>query len=386
MLSIPLPLLPLLLTQQPAAPTPPTATPPAPLPTAAVLVSTRGDNAVRLFSTDLKEIARLDAGLGAHELAVSPDGRWALGSAYGGPGAGHQPADNRLVILDLTTRAIHKTITFPDHKRPNDIAFLPGTTAAIVTLEMPPALARVDAQAGTFTIYPVAAKANHMMALSPDGATAYIAHVMPGSVTIMNLADGKELATISTPQGAEGIACAPDGKSLWVACNRADKLLVIDTDTRAAKQTIDLPGFPFRVRISPDGKTVAVSLPKTGELALIDPSKPTEPRRIALAPAPTPATPPTPADTKPSPDTKPTPDTKPNLDAKPTPAAKLVPTSIAFTADSAHVVAMCDGPSPHLIKVRIADGAVTHREPITGPIPDALACPPATVPSASPAR
>ncbi|HZW05563.1 MAG TPA: YncE family protein [Phycisphaerales bacterium] len=365
MFSIALTVLPLVLGQQPVAPAPPA-------PAVAVLVSTRGDNAVRLFSADLKEIARLDAGLGAHELAVSPNGRWALGSAYGGPGQGHQPADNRLVVLDLKTGAIHKTITFPDHKRPNDIAFLPGAGVAIVTLEMPPALARVDAEAGTFAILPVAAKANHMMALSPDGAAAYIAHVMPGSVTIMNLADGKELATISTPPGAEGIACAPNGKSVWVACNRADKLIVIDADARAVKQTIDLPGFPFRVRISPDGKTVAVSLPKSGELALIDPAKPAEPRRIVLSPhSPDPADAPAPADGKPIP--------------KP---AKLVPTSIAFTADGAHIVAMCDGPSPHLVKVRIADGAVTHREPITGPIPDALACTPAAAAptSAPPAR
>src|SRR5690606_21513664 len=115
---------------------------------------------------------------------------------------------------------------------------------------------RVDAKSGEFTSIPLDHPAGHMLALSPDAKTAYVAHVMPGLVSVVDLAARKTTATIKTPAGAEGIACSPDGLRLWVACNRADSIVIIDTATHEVVQTIDAPGFPFRLRFSPDGTRV----------------------------------------------------------------------------------------------------------------------------------
>lgn len=305
------------------------------------LYSTRSDNHVRIVSAaDLIELADIDVKVGCHELAASHDAKWAMGSAYGGPGKGHQPADNRLVVIDLEKKAVHRTIELTEMQRPNDIAFIPGTPEAIVTVEAPPHLVRVNAETGEFTKIALEHKAGHMMALSPDAKTAYVSHVVPGLVTVVDLAEKKAVGTITTPLGAEGIACSPDGSRLWVACNRANTIVVIDTAKKEVAQTIEAPGFPFRVRFSPDGKTVAVSFPMTGEVGFYDAADPSSVKRVSV-----------------------------NDEAPEAP--KVAPTSLAFSPDGSSLSVVCDGPTPQLVRIDTGERKVTARIE-TVKTPDAL--------------
>ncbi len=305
------------------------------------LYSTRSDNHVRIVAaSDLSHRADIPVNLGCHELAVSSDGRWAIGSAYGGPGKGHQPADNRLVVLDLAKNTRHRTIDLGELQRPNDIAFIPGTADAVVTVEVPPHVVRVNAETGEFSAIPIEHKAGHMLALSPDASSVYVSHVMPGLVSVVDLAQKKTVATIPTRPGAEGIACSPDGKHLWVACNRSNSIVIIDTTRREVVQTLDAPGFPFRMRFSPDGKTVAVSFAMAGEIGFYDAAAPTTLTRVSIKDEAIETT--------------------------------LTPTSIAFAPDGTSLSVVCDGPSPQLVRIATDIQRVTDRIS-TAQTPDALA-------------
>ncbi|MDX2017019.1 MAG: hypothetical protein SFY95_05175 [Planctomycetota bacterium] len=115
----------------------------------AVIYSTRGDEKIHvLAAADLAPMASIVVGAGLHEVALDSSGRFLMGSAYGGPGAGHQPADNRLVVVDLAQRKIHRTIMLEGLQRPNDIAFVPGKPEAFVTVESPQHVLRVSAETG----------------------------------------------------------------------------------------------------------------------------------------------------------------------------------------------------------------------------------------------
>jgi hypothetical protein len=297
------------------------------------IASTRADNKLIVFkAADLSEIKTIDAGLGAHEIGVSPDNRWAIGSAYGGPGKGHQPPDKRVAIVDLAAMKLHKTVDLGELRRPNDIAFLPGPAPeAIITVEDLPHLVRLNAQTGDFTTIKLEHKAGHMMALAPDGKTAFVSHVVPGSVSFVDLADGVLSRSVNVAQGAEGIACSPDGKSLWVACNRAHRIFVIDTATGSVSREFACSGFPFRMRFSPDGRTVAVSLPAAGSIALFQASDPDKMQSVSVV----------------------------EKDAPGKPAA---PTSIAFTPDGNALAAVCDaGQTQTLVRIDLTERKVTHR-------------------------
>lgn len=246
-----------------------------------VAYSSRGDNRIHLLNADdLSPAGSIDAGIGAHELAIAPGGRWVMGSAYGGPGQGHNPPDNRVVVLDLLHWSVHRTIELKDLQRPNDIAFLPGVLEAMVTVESPPHVVRINPETGEMTPTRIDRKAGHMLALSPDGSRAYVSHVVPGSVSVVDLKTGQTLSSIAVPMGAEGIAASPDGTRVWVASNRSGSISIIDTVKNEVVQTIECRGFPFRVRFSADGAVVAVSCPAAGEVALFDAQRPENVRRV----------------------------------------------------------------------------------------------------------
>lgn len=335
---------------------------PAALPKPAELVrrevaiySTRGDNKLHVVeSGPLKPIASIDIGLGAHELAISPDGRWVAGSAYGGPGHGHQPADNRIAVVDMHAMKLHRLITL-EGSRPNDMVFLPkadGSAEFLATIEMPPTLARINAMTGATKLLPIEKQAGHMLAHSPVGGVAVVAHVFPGSLTFVNLADWKVIGQLDKlPLGAEGIAMSPDGTRVWVASNRANAISIVSVADRKVEKKLDCSGFPFRVRFSPDGKSVAVSCAASAEIALFNAADPDKVDRVTVI------------------DAQHAIPLAPNATEA---ADKLVPTSIAYSSDGGSLFVICDGSKPQLLRIDLAKRNVAQRTPSAGPIPDAL--------------
>jgi YVTN family beta-propeller protein len=328
----------------PQQPQPAPAPPSAPAPTiAAVIYATRGSDQVHLLSLpDLQPLHSYDAGAGAHELAISADGRWALGSAYGGPGPGHQPVDNRVFVLDLPAGKRHRMIDLGASKRPNDLAFLGTTATAVATTEVPAQLLRLDAETGAVQAFPLTHQTNHMLALAPDHRSCFVSHVMPGGVTRFDLTTGTTSAHGALPVGAEGIACTGSGEELrlWIGCNRAGKLVVVDGATLKVLHELERPGFPLRVKAAPGGARVAVSCPMSGEVVLYDGKDPQQATTIDL---------------------------RAQLEAK------VQPTSIAFSPDGTQLLVVANGETDHVVAIDVATAKVTARVVAAGPIADALA-------------
>jgi len=313
-------------------------------PIAAVIYSTRGDEQVHVLAADdLRLLGSIDAKAGLHELALDSTGRFVMGSAYGGPNPGHQPADNRLVVIDLAANAVHRTIKLEGMQRPNDIAFKPGSFEAFVTVESPPHILRVDAESGEVAKFPIKHKSGHMLALSPDAKTVYVSHVQPGSLTVLDAASGEEKKSITLPLGAEGMTCSPDGRSVWIASHAEGRVSVVDTETNEVSQSIIAPGMPFRVRISPDGKLVAIAAPQAGAVAFIETREPT---RIQYV------------------------DTN-VFDNKPI-SRVMTPTSIAFSPDGTSLFAVCEGEDPRIVAIDVATRKVRAHTLAKGPIADAM--------------
>lgn len=308
----------------------------------AALYSTRGDDKAHLLRLpDLAPIATYDAGAGAHELAISADGRYALGSAYGGPGPGHQPADHRIFVLDLPAGTRARMVELDTAKRPNDLAFLGESTLAMGTIEMPPRLLRLDAATGALETFDLEHKTNHMLALAPDAKTCFVSHVIPGGVTRFDVAAGKAVGYARVPDGAEGIACVARGEDLhvWIGCARTDKLVVVDGRTLEVLHELARPGFPFRVKASPDGSRIAVSYPKSGEVVIHDAAEPK--REPAVV------------------------DVRAEF-------AESAPTSIAWSPDGTLVLAVVNGPTDHVIAIDAKTAKITAKAEAAGPIADAL--------------
>lgn len=202
---------------------------------------------------------------GPHESAASHDGKWAVVTGYGAGSPG-----NSLLLLDLTTHTVARTIDLGEYRRPHGIAILPGDSLIAVTVEANQAVLVVHAASGAIRrVHPTAQQGTHQMAVRADGSVGYTANVRSGTITEVNFASGVTRALGVAPE-VEGIGVTPNGREVWVGSNTAGTISVVDVPSWAVVATLDQGERPYRVTISPDGKTAAAALTITARIRLID--------------------------------------------------------------------------------------------------------------------
>jgi YVTN family beta-propeller protein len=118
--------------------------------------------------------------------------------------------------------------------------------------------------------------------VTPDGQRAFVANIGSGTVTAIDLTNGKKLSDITTGDGAEGIDITPDGRFVWVTNRSADTVSVIDAATLEVVGTVESKEFPIRAKVTPDGKRTLVSCARSGNIAVFDTETQTEVLRIEM--------------------------------------------------------------------------------------------------------
>lgn len=140
----------------------------------------------------------------------------------------------------------------------------------LVTTEQTQALVHVDAGAGTVErAIDIGDGVGHMVALSRDGATAYVSKIAAGTVARIDVVAGVKTHEVAAGEGAEGIEVAPDG-SVWVTNRAEDTVTVHDAATLEKLATLDSAGFPIRVVFTPDGRHALVTNATAGTLSVFD--------------------------------------------------------------------------------------------------------------------
>lgn len=220
-----------------------------------LLVANRSGGSVALIDLETRtEIARLPIGpVIPHEMAASPDGRWAVTGEYG---TGANPG-RHLVVIDVPAARIVSRIDLGPASRPHSMMFLADNRRVVVTMEQSDTLALVDIVDGeVLRTWPTGGNDSHMVRLAPDDSRAYVAaRGGEGTLSVIWLHEDRPPAVIATGAGAEGIAVSPDGREIWVA-NRADRTVsIVDADTLAVSATIEGPETN-RVEFLPDGRAV----------------------------------------------------------------------------------------------------------------------------------
>jgi len=158
-------------------------------PSGTVIVANMGDNTATLLDVASKRIvATLPTGNGAHEVAVSHDGRWAVVSNYGVRGA----PGNSLTVIDVPAAVVARTIDLGEFRRPHGSAFLPGDSLFVVTSEVSKAIVLVNFKDGRVTAsIPTNHPASHMLALTADGRRIYTSNVADGTVSELDVPERK---------------------------------------------------------------------------------------------------------------------------------------------------------------------------------------------------
>jgi len=265
-------------TQTPAGSPTPTPTP-TPGPAGRLIVVNKSDNAFSILDTSNgKLVATAPTEPGPHEVEVLADGKTAAISVYGKTGS----PGRQVVLIDAATGKTLSTVDLGEKSRPHGLDALKDGRL-LVTTEGTRELAVVDPKtAKVVKRISTNRDVSHMVASSPDGKRAWVSSIAGGSVTVIDLAEGKIVTDIPTGKGAEGVAVTPDGREVWVANRSANTLSVIDSASLKVVATIEAGEFPIRVKFTPDGQRAIVAFTGSGDVGVFDRGKRTLVKRIPL--------------------------------------------------------------------------------------------------------
>ena len=226
----------------------------------------------------LKVVAKVPTGPIPHEVAVSEDGKIAVVTNYGPDQVG-----TTLSVIDLDAQKEIHRVELGQVNGPHGIAFFAGKfyftaegskgyppceESCATVNRYDPATNRVDWTA------PTGQKRTHMLVPVPGGRDFYTANVQSDTVNAMVLdknGDGVATTYIYVGKGPEGIDVSPDGKEVWAANSGDGTVSVIDAATKKVVATVDVgTKHSNRVKFTPDGKLALISDLGNGELVVVD--------------------------------------------------------------------------------------------------------------------
>ena len=239
-----------------------------------LLVANKGDQTLSLIDPeDHRQIATIgEGGVTGHEVAASPDGRWAFVPIYGNSGVGKPGTDgSTIAVIDLDQRRVVHTIDFGHGVRPHCAVFGPEDGLLYITTELDQSVTVIDPK--TFKIVgriPTGQTESHMLAISPDGRTGYTANVGPGTVSVLDLGARKTLAVIPVASHIQRISVSPDGHQVFTSDTEKPRLAILSAESRKVEHWIELPGTGYGSAPSSDGKWLLIAIPNANQVAAID--------------------------------------------------------------------------------------------------------------------
>lgn len=233
----------------------------APVGADTLLIGNKGEDTVSFVDLEGgQERARVATGRAPHEIAISPNGRQAAVVAYGG---------TTLDIFDVRKAKLVKRIDIAPNAAPHGIVWL-KSGLLVVAAEKSKSVAVVDPRRGSVEAIPTDQAGSHMLVVSPDQHTAYVANILAGTVSVIDLRRKTKVGDIAVGGNPEGIAITPDGKYLWVGDDSGPRVRVVDLATGQTIETLATDSIAIRIAISPDGNSAIISNMASGTLNIFD--------------------------------------------------------------------------------------------------------------------
>jgi YVTN family beta-propeller protein/autotransporter-associated beta strand protein len=197
----------------------------------------------------------------AFTLTFTPDGSKAFVTSNGG---------NRLMIVDVATRTVIRTVNFGASVNPYAVASSPDGRTAYVTAVTSQKLYAVDVESGTFPTPADIGAACNGIAVSRDGATGFISCAANDRVLVQDLVSNTTIQPIAVGGFPYSVALSPDERWLYVANGATDSVSVIDVATRTVVKTVTVGDLPNNVAFTPDGRYALVNNQNAKTVTVLD--------------------------------------------------------------------------------------------------------------------
>lgn len=239
-----------------------------------LLVAQKGDHSLAIVDPVAGSVIASVAenGVTGHEVAGSPDGRFAVVPIYGNSGVGRPGTDgNNIVIIDLADHKISNNIEFDHGVRPHCPVFGPKDGMLYVTTEIDHSITVIDPK--TWKVVgsiPTGQPESHMLTISHDGSRGYTANVGPGTVSVIDIKARKNLAVIPVSSNTQRISISNDDRWVFTADQSKPQMAVIDTATNKIHTWVPLSGFGYGAALTKDGKYLLMPIPAKNVVDVVD--------------------------------------------------------------------------------------------------------------------
>jgi YVTN family beta-propeller protein len=264
-------------------------------PSQALLVLSKGDLALEVVDpATMKVLWTVPSGPDPHEVAASPDGRFAYITNYGS-GAYHT-----ITPVDLQTKKALTPIDLGPLTGPHGLDYVGAklwftAEGAKVFGSYDPGTQKVDFVLGT------GQDRTHMVRVSSDQQRMVLTNVSSGTVSIVEkTAAGAgarggppgrggappsnwQQTVIQVGRGAEGFDVTPDWREAWIANAQDGTISIIDVGSKRVVQTLQSnTRGANRLKITPDGTLAFVSTLSGPDVAVFDVAGRKEMTRIPI--------------------------------------------------------------------------------------------------------
>ncbi len=239
-----------------------------------LLVAQKGDTSLAIVDPAAGSVIASveEGGVTGHEVAGSPDGKFAVVPIYGNSGVGAPGTDgNNIVVIDLASHKIVNSIVFDHGVRPHCPVFGPKDGMLYVTTELDRAITIIDPKkwkiVGTI---PTGQPYSHMLTISHDGLRGYTANVGPGTVSVLDMKARKTLAVIPISGMTQRITISDDDRWVFTADQTKPQMAVIDTATNTVKTWVPLSGLGYGAAVTKDGAWLLMPIPAKNVVDVVD--------------------------------------------------------------------------------------------------------------------
>lgn len=209
----------------------------------------RDEGTVTVFETiTSSSVGSVAVGRAPTSIAVAPDGNEVYVPVSG---------EGALAVVDARADVVRRRL--PLGTEPFDVVVSPGGDFLYVTDRAEHTLSKVSTVPGGGVESSVAVgDAPAGVALSDDGAVAYVANSAAGSVSVIETATMSVATTIEVGGRPSDVAASPDGALLYVA-NQDAFLSVVENDGHVVIDSVPLPGESHGVVFAPNGSYAYVT-------------------------------------------------------------------------------------------------------------------------------
>jgi len=218
-----------------------------------------------------------------HELAISPDHRWAYVTVYGDGVYGNNPhPGHTIAVIDLATREMAGMIDVAPYQAPHGIQ-VDAAGRLYVTCDLSRKVLILDPKKRSIEAAIDVEGTGHWIALVPSAHKIYVANKNDKPfISVIDLKLRKMIGVVPMPNGTQGIAASPDGKTVLAADFSEPYLHVISTSTDAETDRIRVEGADkgvYKIFFTPDGSRVLTCLP-SGQINIFSAADLHGPQRV----------------------------------------------------------------------------------------------------------